>query len=77
MDRDEALTQGKNSFLGYVRPDGSVGLRNHVLVLPSSACSSEIGAKIASQVRGAVAIRLAPYYWCVERRVNTSTFTTL
>ena len=30
------------SFLGYKRPDGSVGIRNHVLVLPGGLISSKI-----------------------------------
>lgn len=36
------------SFLGYQRPDGSVGIRNHVLVLPGGLISD----KICSFVRG-------------------------
>ena len=30
------------SFLGYRRPDGSVGIRNYVLVLPGGLISSKI-----------------------------------
>ena len=30
------------SFLGYVRPDGSVGIRNYVLVIPGGLISSKI-----------------------------------
>ena len=41
-------------FLGYKRPDGSVGVRNHLLILPSTGCASTIANKIASQVDGAV-----------------------
>lgn len=26
-------------FLGFKRKDGSVGVRNHVLILPSCACA--------------------------------------
>ena len=29
------------NFMGYKRPDGSVGIRNHVLILPGCACASE------------------------------------
>lgn len=43
-------------FLGYKRPDGKVGIRNHVLILPTSACASETCRVIASQVSGAVNI---------------------
>ena len=44
------------NFMGYLRPDGSVGVRNHVLVLPTCACASETCRIVASQVQGAVNI---------------------
>ncbi|AOY75256.1 UxaA family hydrolase [Clostridium formicaceticum] len=44
------------NFLGYKRPDGKVGIRNHVLILPTCACSSETCRVVASQVTGAVSI---------------------
>lgn len=37
-------------FLGFKRKDGSVGVRNHVLILPSCACASETCRVVASQV---------------------------
>ncbi len=40
------------NFLGYERPDGSVGIRNHVLVIPGGI----IGAKICDFVEGAKTI---------------------
>jgi altronate dehydratase large subunit len=43
-------------FLGYERPDGSVGVRNHLLVIAPIDCSYEPARKIADQVPGAVAI---------------------
>lgn len=39
-------------FLGYKRCDGSVGVRNHVLILPACACASETCRIVASQVEG-------------------------
>lgn len=39
-------------FLGYKRSDGSVGVRNHVLILPACACASETCRIVASQVEG-------------------------
>lgn len=43
-------------FLGYERPDGSVGIRNYVLVLPANRCSNELAMRIAEEVgSGAVA----------------------
>jgi altronate dehydratase large subunit len=43
-------------FYGYERPDGSVGVRNHLLVLTPMDCSIEPARKIAAQVEGAVAV---------------------
>jgi len=44
------------SILGYVRPDGRVGIRNHLLVMSTVICSSFVARRIADQVQGAVAI---------------------
>ncbi len=44
------------NFDGYKRSDGKVGVRNHVIVLPSVACSSEIGNAIARKVKGVISI---------------------
>lgn len=41
---------------GYARPDGTYGIRNHLLILPTSVCSSDTASRIASQVPGAVAV---------------------
>ncbi|MDR7866842.1 MAG: UxaA family hydrolase [Sporomusaceae bacterium] len=41
-------------FQGYRRPDGSVGIRNHVLVIPSVVCANRVARGIAQQVAGAV-----------------------
>ena len=43
-------------FYGYERPDGSVGVRNHLLVLAPIDCSFEPAKRIAAQVEGAVAV---------------------
>lgn len=42
------------TFYGYQRPDGRVGVRNHVLILPASVCASDTTRIIAQQVAGAV-----------------------
>ncbi len=42
-------------FMGYRRPDGRVGVRNKVLILPASVCASDTARIVASQVEGAVA----------------------
>lgn len=44
------------NFLGYRRPDGKVGIRNHVLILPTCACSSETARVISNQVEGTTSI---------------------
>jgi altronate dehydratase large subunit len=41
---------------GYVRPDGKVGIRNHIAVIPCSVCASEVAMRIAASVEGAVAL---------------------
>ncbi|HBF0440392.1 TPA: UxaA family hydrolase [Clostridioides difficile] len=41
-------------FYGYKRLDGRVGIRNHILILPTSVCASDTTRIIASQVQGAV-----------------------
>jgi altronate dehydratase large subunit len=43
-------------FYGYRRKDGKVGIRNHVLILPTCACGSESCRIVASQVQGTVNI---------------------
>jgi len=42
-------------FYGYQRSDGTVGVRNYVLILPTSICASDTARIVASQVRGAIA----------------------
>ncbi|MGC9321988.1 MAG: UxaA family hydrolase [Kosmotogaceae bacterium] len=42
------------TMMGYLRSDGSVGVRNHVLVLPSVLCSSNVARKISVAVPGSV-----------------------
>lgn len=41
-------------FLGYKRPDGKVGIRNKIFILPASVCASDTTRIIASQVEGTV-----------------------
>jgi len=38
------------TFLGFERPDGSAGIRNHVAVIPSVACANGVVAAIARAV---------------------------
>lgn len=41
-------------FYGFRRPDGRVGVRNWVLILPASVCASDVTRLVAAQVAGAV-----------------------
>ncbi|PYR88383.1 MAG: hypothetical protein DMF84_28260 [Acidobacteria bacterium] len=48
-------------FLGYRRPDGRVGVRNHLLVVPTVICASVVAERVAAAVppRGAALPHLA------------------
>lgn len=41
-------------FMGYVRPDGKVGARNYVGVIPSVTCANDVTQAICRQVMGTV-----------------------
>lgn len=41
-------------FYGYQRPDGRVGIRNKILILPASVCASDTARIVANQVESAV-----------------------
>lgn len=43
-----------NKFLGYIRDDGTIGIRNHVLVLPTTVCATHVARRIAEEVKGTV-----------------------
>ncbi|WP_326975653.1 UxaA family hydrolase [Caproicibacter sp. BJN0012] len=40
--------------MGYVRPDGRVGARNHVAVIPSVICANDVAQAVVGQVQGTV-----------------------
>lgn len=46
------VPEGK--FWGYRRPDGRVGVRNHVLILPTIVCAAKTAQKVTEVVRGTV-----------------------
>ena len=39
------------TFMGYRRPDGSVGIRNEVWIIPTVVCSSAIAREVAAEAR--------------------------
>jgi len=43
-------------FKGYRRPDGQVGVRNHIGIIPSVFCANRVAKVIAEQVDGAVCL---------------------
>ncbi|MBI3970965.1 MAG: UxaA family hydrolase [Chloroflexi bacterium] len=45
-----------DTFLGYRRADGTVGIRNHLAVIPSVVCANTVAQRVASLIPGAVAI---------------------
>ncbi|HAN15193.1 MAG TPA: carbohydrate hydrolase [Chloroflexi bacterium] len=47
---------GTGTFLGYRRPDGTVGIRNHLAIIPSVICANTVTERIAAQVPGAIAL---------------------
>lgn len=43
-----------NQFWGYRRADGRVGVRNHVLILPTITCATQVARQITELVHGTV-----------------------
>jgi altronate dehydratase large subunit len=46
----------KDEFLGYLRPDGRVGVRNLVAIIPSCGCALHAATQIAARVEGAALV---------------------
>ena len=44
-------------FMGYRRPNGTIGIRNHIAIIPSVFCANNVAENIARGVDGAVALR--------------------
>lgn len=43
-------------FLGYLRPDGRAGTRNHVLIFPTVICATAVAQMIQREVPGTVTV---------------------
>ncbi|MHA2288699.1 MAG: UxaA family hydrolase [Promethearchaeota archaeon] len=43
-------------FMGYQRPNGEVGIRNHIAIISSVVCVNHVVQQIADKVKGGVAI---------------------
>ncbi|MFN7193395.1 MAG: UxaA family hydrolase, partial [Rhodospirillales bacterium] len=56
-----ALSDGLSAtFMGYLRADGSVGVRNHVLVVSILGLVNRVAARIADSVAGTLLVE-TPY----------------
>ena len=58
-------------FQGYERPDGSVGVRNIILVMSVADCSEPVARKIADGIDGAVAV--TQHYGCIPGEMVANT----
>ncbi|ELR66482.1 D-galactarate dehydratase/Altronate hydrolase domain protein [Photobacterium marinum] len=63
------------TFKGFARPDGSVGIRNHVLIMAVDECAEGIARAIADKISNAVVV--TNYNTCMyggnEEMINTMT----
>jgi altronate dehydratase large subunit len=57
------------SFMGFERPNGAVGVRNHLLVLAVAQCIEPVAQKIAAGTEGAVAG--TQHYTCLKEGNET------
>lgn len=44
------------TFLGYRRPDGTAGVRNQLLIIPTVTLANQVAVRVARRVEGAVAM---------------------
>ena len=63
------------NFLGYRRPDGRIGIRNHILVVPTVSCVNRVAMDIANKTG---AVTFTHPYGCTfdaeENRTTEETF---
>ena len=60
----------KTELKGYRRPDGRVGFRNHVLILPTVICSYSVARKICDSVPGTVTLPIDSGCAMLEEDIN-------
>ena len=58
-----------DTFLGYRRPDGSFGIRNYVVIIPSVVCTTEVAHKIKARLKKVVV--LENQYGCAQVEKDT------
>ena len=56
-----------NNFLGYLRSDGSVGIRNYILVVSTVQCANNVAIRIAEEIN---AIPITHDFGCMESKEN-------
>lgn len=54
MSTTVQASKPRTSFLGFKRSDGSIGIRNHVLIMSTVACSNETARRISQNVKHCV-----------------------
>ena len=59
------------NFFGYERPDGSIGIRNIILVMSAADCSEPVARMIAEGVEGAKSI--TQHYGCIPGEMVANT----
>src|SRR5690606_18083563 len=50
------MNQTTATIMGYERPNGEIGIRNHLLIIPTVICSNQVCSRIAQLVPDTVAI---------------------
>jgi len=58
-------------FMGYRRPDGSIGIRNHVLIIPTVSCVNRVAMDIANKAGGVTFMH--PYGCTFDAEENATT----
>ncbi|HEU5317933.1 MAG TPA: UxaA family hydrolase [Chloroflexota bacterium] len=51
-----ALESLPRTFSGYRRPDGQIGIRNHLMVVPATASANTVARRIAAMLPGSIAL---------------------
>ena len=57
-----------DKFLGYLRQDGSAGIRNYIIVVSTVQCASNVAIRIAEQT---IAIPITHDFGCMESKENS------
>ena len=59
------------NFMGYERADGSVGIRNLIVVMAVADCSEPVARRLAQKVKGAVSV--TQHYGCIPGEMVANT----